>query len=248
MKYTVNGFSQEKLVELKLDNTDSLILRYIVDFWNTGAMVKKIHNGKEYAWVKYSAIIKELPILKINNHDALRRRLKKIEEAGILEHYDCREDGRYSFYRLTEKLNELVSTLPTQKSDGPTQKSGPADSKVGTPSDSKVGTKYPNTRIDPSTRNSIKTQNEFKNEFKDEFKEYAPGVNLTVRQYNALVADYGESRVVQKIDAASSYFPRAKKTYKNHYRAIKNWLRKDAEKSTGLTFSPAKDYYEGNKL
>jgi len=87
----------------------------------------------------------------------------------------------------------------------------------------------------------------------DELREYAPGVCLTVRQYNHLVAEYGEKVVRSKIDHAAGYFPRAKRKYKDHYRAINAWLKKDREQADARA-SPepfvvdAKNYYKGNEL
>ncbi|MDU4596491.1 DnaD domain protein [Clostridium botulinum] len=133
MKYTICGFSQEKLLEFNLDFTDALILRYFVDFKDTGDMVMEIHEGKPYYWLKYSALINEIPIIKIKSKDVLRRRLKKLEECGVLEFYLKKEGGTYSFYALGPNYPILISknSVPTQKSEGSTQKSSPTYSKVG---------------------------------------------------------------------------------------------------------------------
>ncbi|ENK0558044.1 DnaD domain protein [Clostridium botulinum] len=133
MKYTICGFSQEKLLEFSLDFTDALILRYFVDFKDTGDMVMEIHEGKPYYWLKYSALINEIPIIKIKSKDVLRRRLKKLEECGVLEFYLKKEGGTYSFYTLGPNYPILISknSVPTQKSEGSTQKSSPSYSKVG---------------------------------------------------------------------------------------------------------------------
>lgn len=123
MKYTILGFSQEELIKKELDTVDALILRYFVDFKDTGIMSMEIYRDKPYYWIKYEALIKEIPIIKIKSKDALRRRLKKLEECNVLEHYHKNVGGSYSFYALGEGYKILISTT-TQKSEG-------YDSKVG---------------------------------------------------------------------------------------------------------------------
>ena len=75
MKYTIEGFSQHKLVEFGLDSIDALILRWYVDF--LPKMSSTIHDGVEYRWVKYQAVIDDLPILGINNRINIARHFDK---------------------------------------------------------------------------------------------------------------------------------------------------------------------------
>ena len=42
MKYTIEGFAQDKLIELELDVSDALILRWFIDFAGTGNMKRLI--------------------------------------------------------------------------------------------------------------------------------------------------------------------------------------------------------------
>ena len=125
MKYTIHGFSQEKLIEYDLDSTDALILRYFVDFKDSGKMAMEIHENKPYYWLNYDALKADIPIIGIKSNDALRRRLKKLEESGVLDFYLKKEGGSYSFYTLGSRYSSLICNEehPTQKSDGPTQKS-----------------------------------------------------------------------------------------------------------------------------
>ncbi len=62
MKYTIEGFSQEKLVELNLDLTDAVILRWFVDLKDSGKMYSEIKENDKYYWLKYDAVIEDLPI------------------------------------------------------------------------------------------------------------------------------------------------------------------------------------------
>lgn len=109
MKYTILGFSQEKLIELGLDYLDAVILRYFIDFRNTKKMTSKIIDGECYYWVDYQAIINEYPILNLKTKDSIYRRLKKLEEARVLKHVTVRKNGTYSFYNIDDNYIDLIS-------------------------------------------------------------------------------------------------------------------------------------------
>lgn len=108
MKYTVEGFSQKSLIQYGLDEKDALILRYFIDFKDSGKMKMKIINKTPYYWLKGSALLEQLPILRINNIDVLRRRLKKMTSCGILMHEHVLEGGSYAFYAIGENYENLL--------------------------------------------------------------------------------------------------------------------------------------------
>ena len=143
MKYTIEGFNQKKLVEFKLNITDAIILRWYVDFLPKMAQIT--HNGASYTWVKYQAIIDDLPAIEITNKQVIARRFDKFVNAGIMEKYISKDGGNFTCFRLTQKYLELVSTVEVS-----TQKSIPIDSKVDTPIDSKVDTKDSSINLNSS--------------------------------------------------------------------------------------------------
>ncbi|MDU4660941.1 MAG: hypothetical protein E6Y39_12545, partial [Clostridium butyricum] len=108
MKYTVEGFSQKSLIDYGLDEKDALILRYFIDFKDSGKMKMKIINKVPYYWLKGSALLEQLPILRINNVDVLRRRLKKMTSCKILMHEHVLEGGSYAFYAIGENYQDLL--------------------------------------------------------------------------------------------------------------------------------------------
>jgi len=67
MKYTINGYSQEKLLKNNLDLSDSLILRVLADIYSSnGKKIEyKIINNDKYMWIK----------IKFFNHPYLIKRL-----------------------------------------------------------------------------------------------------------------------------------------------------------------------------
>ena len=116
MKYTIHGFKQSKAMEFGLDNDDLLILRYFVDFKDSGAMVSKVIKDKTFYWIKYEAILEQLPILKLKK-DSVYRRLKKMCASEILDHKTIKSNGTYSFYSIGKKYIELVSDLNPRNLD-----------------------------------------------------------------------------------------------------------------------------------
>ncbi|MBU5484146.1 conserved phage C-terminal domain-containing protein [Clostridium sp. MSJ-11] len=115
MKYTILGFKQSELVKLGLDTVDALILRYFVDFKDSGRMVREKVDNKVYYWVKYEGIIESLPILNLKK-DAIYRRLKKMSNVNILEHKTIIGNGMFSYYGIGSKFIELISNFKTNNS------------------------------------------------------------------------------------------------------------------------------------
>jgi hypothetical protein len=108
MKYTIEGLYQEKMLELGLDCIDAVIIRYIVDFYCSTKMTKVYNEGKEYFWLSYNALLKQVPIIGITTKNALAKRMKKYVECGLMENYTKREEGSYSCYRFTSLYDELI--------------------------------------------------------------------------------------------------------------------------------------------
>ena len=84
MKYTIEGLRQDVLVSLGCDGHDAIILRYIIDFYNTGKMRHKIINFRTFFWVHYGTIIKDLPVLKITTVRSLSDRFNKYVACGLM--------------------------------------------------------------------------------------------------------------------------------------------------------------------
>lgn len=108
MQYNFLGFSVSKMMELNLDVKDMAILRYFVDFRETGKMNYEIVEGEKYYWINYKSIEEEMPYLSLGKR-AIMIRMLKLKDLGILIHYTKKEGGTYSFYNLGDKYNELIN-------------------------------------------------------------------------------------------------------------------------------------------
>lgn len=108
MKISIEGFDQSKAVELGLCVADMVLLRWFVDFSNTGAMEKRVIDGKEYFWISYEYVLQELPILKISKK-TLYKCFKELVDKEILTHTFVQDGGSYSFYGFGKGFFSLVS-------------------------------------------------------------------------------------------------------------------------------------------
>lgn len=111
MKYTIFGFSQQKLIELGLDNNEACILRWLLDLKSRGLMEKVIAYDPEekkeieYVWVKYDEIIKDLPILGITNKQVIGRTFLKMVNKKVLKRYVQKvPGGTYTYFALNPVL------------------------------------------------------------------------------------------------------------------------------------------------
>lgn len=108
MKFTHLDFSQQRAIEMDLDDKDLAILRWFVDFKDSKKMTKKIFDNEVFYWVKYEAVIEEYPIFKFKK-DTVYRRLKRLANKGILKHRTLKQGGVWSYYSLGDRYIELIS-------------------------------------------------------------------------------------------------------------------------------------------
>lgn len=144
MKYTIEGFSQQyaatlrkkvirrdKEVEIKIDCTDLVILRWFVDFYPN--MRKMIVDGREYAWVTHKKIMEDLPLIDLSK-DGFISRMQKLVEFGILQYKFIKDGGgTFSLYTFGENYSHLIEDnymgtngvgVPVQSSMGVSDQTG----------------------------------------------------------------------------------------------------------------------------
>ena len=113
MKYTIEGFSQRKVLSLndekqRVDCIDLVLLRWFIDFKDTPKMKYCDINGNRYYWVNYEKILSDLPILSISKR-AVYDRFQKLVKFGVLTHYHVKDGGSFSYYGIGETYESLVS-------------------------------------------------------------------------------------------------------------------------------------------
>ena len=89
----------------------------IVDWFSRFTHSKKVsrleHKGKTYYWLKYDKANSELPMLGLSHPDSMRRLVKALCTAQILEAHPDNQKGRSYFafgdrYELTHSIDDLV--------------------------------------------------------------------------------------------------------------------------------------------
>ena len=114
MKYTIEGFSQKRMVEFGMDCVDAVFLRWFLDFVSTGQMRSVIVEGKTYYWLMYRYVIEELPLMRISSSESLGERLQRlcgnpkvrkgrtaVVRQPVLEHHLVKNAaGTYSYFRM----------------------------------------------------------------------------------------------------------------------------------------------------
>ena len=113
MKYTIEGFSQRKVLSLRdekqrVDCIDLVLLRWFIDFKDTPKMKYCDINGSIYYWVNYEKILSDLPILSISKR-AVYDRFQKLVKFGVLTHYHVKDGGSFSYYGIGDTYESLVS-------------------------------------------------------------------------------------------------------------------------------------------
>ena len=107
MKFTILGFSHPAAYDLGLDINDLAILRWYIDFNESGYMNKKVIDGKEFYLVIYEYVLEDLPILCMKK-DAVYRSFKKMCDKKILERHTINEGGKFPYFAIGENYAKLV--------------------------------------------------------------------------------------------------------------------------------------------
>lgn len=107
MKFNIMGFNQMKLTEnySNLNCNDVVVLRALIDMIPM-MDVKIKENNKEYTWIMYRLLVKNLPFIT-NSESTMKKIVQKLIDAGLIERLVVNRGGKYTYFRKTEKCIEL---------------------------------------------------------------------------------------------------------------------------------------------
>lgn len=243
MKFTIEGFSQEyaltlqkevvvkgKAKRIRVDCNDLVILRWFVDFYPN--MMKVEIEGKQYAWIKYQALLEDLPLLDIKKR-MLFDRLQKLVDFGILSHKSIKSGGSYSYYGFGENYMKLVDDsfrIGMQKNAD-----GSAKDCKGVGNKLQTGVQESAEQIDSSIKDSSIKDSSIKEgiymceESTPETTLFKVGkfnnVLISYDNISKLGVEYGQELATEAIDYLSSYINMRKEPYDvDHYGAICHWV------------------------
>ena len=229
MKYTIHGFSQQKAIELGLDDRDLMILRWFVDYKDTGKMVKKILDNDMYYWIKYEGIQEAFPIINWKK-DTIYRRLKAMALKGVLKHKTVKEFGTYSFYAIGPNYLGLTDTKCEiaigNKSDG--SDSNPRVTEINpietesNPKETEINPEHNINLLNSSIKNSSIKNSSIKDIIEYFWKNR---INLDADSIDLLsdqVKIHGEDTVKKAVDVGTKNGTKAV-SYKYIEGILKNW-------------------------
>lgn len=102
----------------KIDNNLDVIDMSIVDYMQTicasnNQKLKKIVLGNSsFTWVAYQKILDDMPYLRINNKEAIARRLTKLIKSGLLVKHCSKKDGNKTFFGMGKNW-DIITGLTT---------------------------------------------------------------------------------------------------------------------------------------
>ena len=121
MKYTISGFNQQGMIELGLNADDVNILRWFVDFKETGSMVKEYYAEENcfYYWIKYSGLIEALPYIfyECKTEDSQKKKVQRILNGNLSKVLKKKvvkkAAGTYTYFAIIEDQYQKLSGYST---------------------------------------------------------------------------------------------------------------------------------------
>lgn len=160
IKPFIHGFKQDKAVALGLTNDDLLVLRWVVDFFNTSKMTVVLIDGKQFFWVNYATVAADLPILRQEKRTIARGRFGNLCKSGVLECRILDDNASYYCYGISYKIIEYLQDESPVESWSQNATPGV---KTPTPLESKrhpPGVKTPSIYTNTINTNTIDTKKE----------------------------------------------------------------------------------------
>ena len=110
MKYNISGFDQSAMIELGLNADDLNILRWFIDFKDSGKMFKEyfIEENCFYYWINYNGLIEAFPYLFVNcnTEETKKKKLQRLLNGNISKILKKKliknKNGTYTFFALNE--------------------------------------------------------------------------------------------------------------------------------------------------
>lgn len=207
---------------IKVDLVDGVIIEYLQK-QTTSSFAKRNHLIKDnevYFLLSYENIITQLPLLNIENKEVIARRIKKLKDLQIINHFVDRKQGCKIFFNTTDIFESFFSyDLPTQKSSAP-------DSKVDTLPTQKSSAIYIDNNINDNyisdNRKIYKKENE--NDFQEVYKTFCEKEELqertikskeyqdTFKKYQNALKKYSHEEILKGIQDYIIYLQCQRKT------------------------------------
>jgi hypothetical protein len=156
MKFTINGLSQEMLIERGLDAQDALLITWLSDLISSPKIKTLLHDGLTYYWIRYESILEDLPILTIKNTKGIGKKFLELEEKGLLvKHVIKNQAGSFSYFRFTDVIDEMKKRESNKDRHCPKKSSADEfETQANQSLPQKEQTYNQSTNTNPSTKNN----------------------------------------------------------------------------------------------
>ena len=111
MKINVLGFEQEKIMNLpiRINATDLLVLRTMVDMINSKRLETKEIDGEVYTWINYNLILEDLPMVA-TSVETIKKIVSKFCSTGLLDRKVKKHinGGAFTYFKITNTLVDMM--------------------------------------------------------------------------------------------------------------------------------------------
>ncbi|MDD3807374.1 MAG: hypothetical protein PHE86_04985 [Candidatus Marinimicrobia bacterium] len=129
MKYGIYinqvGVTDNGLVD-KTDMVDWAIIDYLYHWYFAENSKVIIQKNVRYVWVNYNHLMKEMPMLRIKDKDAISARFKKLKKLGLIETWQAKDNTLY--FSITSKCSNIIGfrqeAIPESKKDNLSDSNG----------------------------------------------------------------------------------------------------------------------------
>jgi len=177
----------------EIDLLDVILLTEIKCLTEWPNIEKRNIRGKEFAWIAYSKIIDELPLLGITTTDAIGRRLKNLCGFGLMEKETLQtgKENRKTYFHITSKGMEIVTLRMGNRN--------PYGWETVTPTDGKP---YNKNTINKNTKDERElTPFEFlKKHWKKDFEIFMRNYGNKIKDLKKFELDFNDWCIIKNID------------------------------------------------
>ena len=230
MKYTISGFSQQGMCELKLSADDVNILRWFCDFRDSGKMVKEYCAEENcfYYWVKYSGLIESLPYIfyDCKTEETQKKKLQRILNGNLSKVLKKkvvkRSSGTYTFFAtVDEQMQKLLGYATGTEMSSAVKHIGMEYSSATGIGDSSEHWNESFQPKDSSINNSSINNNsaKAKNETAERIWSLYPvkkGKAVAIKKIPKIIKEIGEVQLIRCIERYKSEFKNNDYTFMKH--------------------------------
>lgn len=183
---------------IKLDLIDGCIMEYLQK-QSTSRFAKKnfliTEDNEIFFLICYDNIIKQLPLLNIETKDAIGRRIKKLKQANIINHFIDRKNNNKVYFNTTDLFETFFSYDQTDEKPNPNglQTERLTDEK---PNHNIYDKNIKDKNINDKEKN-IKKEKPFIKPSREEVQEYIVQESLSINA-NSVMSYYDKQNWVKK--------------------------------------------------